>query len=130
MDSVFGPCTITHDGVDVGESAGGGSLTIVTSERVIETLDGPTCTPIAKYGTGTLRMFLPKAGTISSNIVYNLGSNPTFAELVLAGSNFTITMPLAELLWPIGISFGSNALSPFELGFFFKPSSGDLITFS
>ena len=130
MKSIFGPCTITHDGVDVGESTGGGSLNIVTSERVIETLDGPTCTPIAKYGTGTIGMFLPIAGTIGADIVYTIGTNSTFAELIFAGEDFTITMPSAELLWPIGINFGSNSLSPFELGFFFKPSSGNLITFS
>ena len=130
MKSIFGPCTITHDGVDVGDSAGGGSLNIVTSERVIETLDGPTCTPIAKYGTGTINMFLPIAGTIGADIVYTIGTHATFAELIFAGEGFTITMPSAELLWPIGISFGSNSLNPFGLGFFFKPSSGNLITFS
>ena len=130
MKSIFGPCTITHNGVDIGKSSGGGSLDIVTSERVVETLDGPICSPIAKYGTGRLSMFLPQAGTIGASMIYNYGTNPDFASLVLTGDDFTITMPAAELLWPAGITFGANNLSLFELGFFFKPSGGNLITFS
>lgn len=130
MKSIFGSCTITHGGADIGKSSGGGSLNIVTSTRIIETLADPICAPIAKYGSGTFSMFLPIAGTIGSDIVYTIGTNPTFGELIIAGDDFTITMPAAELLWPINIVFGSNILSPFELGFFFKPSGGNLITFS
>jgi len=125
MKSIFGPCTIVHNSVNLGDSSGGGSLNIETSEHVVETLDGPICEPVAKYGLGTFNMFIPTAGTISANIVL-----ADFASLVLTGDDFVITMLAAKLLWPTIITFGANTLNPFELGFFFKPSSGNLITFS
>ena len=125
MKSLFGPCTIVHNSIDMGSSSGGGSLEIITTTQVIETLDGPICDPVAKYGTGKLNMFIPISGTIATNIEV-----ADFASLVLTGEDFVITMPSAKLLWPTGISFGTNVLNPFVLGFFFKPSGGVLIKFT
>ena len=92
MKSIFGPCVVTHGGTDMGKTSTGGSLKIVITEKVIDTLDGPIYDPAARYGLGKLNMFVPIAGTISTDIVL-----ADFAGLVLTGDDFALTMPAAKL---------------------------------
>jgi len=125
MANVFGPCTITHGGINKGKTSGGGELSIVSTTRIIETLDGPICDPHAKYGTGTIKMFELITGTINGSLTLN-----DFAELILSGKDFTMRMPAAKLLWPKGINFGVNSLVTLDVDFFFKPLNNNLITFS
>lgn len=119
MSYIFGPCAITHDAIDQGKTSNGGSLSIVTTERIINTLDGPICNPKAMYGTGTINSVELVAGTISDDLVLL-----DFGILVFTGKDFTITMPAAKILWPTEITFGASSQNTFDLGFFFKPVTG------
>lgn len=128
MSYIFGPCTITHDTIDQGKTFNGGSLAIVTTERIIETLDGPICDPKALYGTGVINSVELVAGTISADFILT-----DFGILIFTGEDFVITMPAAKLLWPTELSFGVNSQKSFDLGFFFRPVTGfgsSLITFT
>jgi hypothetical protein len=122
---LFGPCTITHAGVALGDTTEGGSFTIFTSDRVRRALGYVICKPVPRYGEGIIRMFSPIAGSIENTL-----AKTEYGSLILTGGDFTITMPEAKLLWPTNITFGDNAQHPFELGFFFRPTGGVLITYA
>ena len=125
MAYIFGPCTITHNAVDLGKTSAGGSLNIITTERVIDLTDDSTCEPYVKYGIGVIKATELVAGTIGETLIL-----AEYASLILAGKNFTITIPAAKLLWPTRIVFGNNALNTFDIDIFFRLSNNVLLTFA
>ena len=120
----FGPCTIKHGGVDLGKTAGGISINLISHQRM----------PIGSYNPETL--------VVGGNAVASFYEWPNaigisdstsllgFDEVILNGSpRYTITLYNCKILFDVsGISIGKNSYEPVKIKLVFKPdNSGNII---
>lgn len=117
----FGPATVTHNGVALGDTYGGGSLSFNTTEEVL--IDGEIKEYITS-GTGSLNLFQYDGSfDIDQNEEFS-----SYAVMTIVGTQYSITLQSAKLLYPEGISFGQNQQKAITLRFVFKAdSNGDIL---
>jgi len=115
MNYIFGPCTITFNGSDIGKTNGGGKITITTTEVKIPVLGDVLHEESFLYGEGELNKFEISDTVITDSMVSN-----TYGELILTGDTFQITIPSCKLLLPKSLDFGTNDFRPYTIRFFFK----------
>jgi hypothetical protein len=115
----FGPATITHNSVDLGKTSGGGTISLDV-EQVIE-LSGEVREYITG-GRGTINLFKLSASlTYDTSIDYSL-----FAPLIIAGTTYVFTIPLAKILLPSNYDFGDFTQRSVTMRFVIKPGSAML----
>jgi len=121
----FGPVTVTHEGTNLGNTYGGGSLSLLTfNQEPISNDYDPS--PRIYGGEGEFNFYSWSGVTI--------GSDPelyAFGEVVLSNSNATVTLYKCKILLAESMSIGTNEQKPFKVKFIFTPNdAGNIINFS
>lgn len=110
MIKLIGPATITHNGVDIGKTKGGGSINLL--ETSYEPLANFYKVEHILYGVeGQINLFqLDSSVTLSSTrVLFDYG------EVIISLKYGTITLFNTRLLYPKDISFGTFDQNPFTL---------------
>ena len=120
----FGPATVTHDGDDLGDTFGGGSLELkqVEDDELKDEFDDD---PRVIGGTGRINFYSwPASITISTSRMLK-----DFAQVVLTcRDDITITLYSCKILLAGTMDVGTNTQKPITCDLVFKPDgSGNVI---
>lgn len=121
----FGPATVTHGGVDIGKTHGGGSLTF---KKIVETPISNDFGP-KEYivgGEGTLHLFRLNSSSISASdnaesYLY------TYNETVFDMPFGVIRLYRNKIYWPESLTFGVNSQKSFDTKIKFTGDSNNRV---
>lgn len=118
---LFGPATVTLDGVNLGDTIGGGSISFNYVEwHPIGSLPQKAITG----GNGKVNFY---HWTNSITVTGTSGTELDSGELIFSGNNFTLTLYDASLRLPDNLSIGTFDQQPFTATFVFGPDSSENI---
>lgn len=120
----FGPCSVTHNNVSLGDTFGGVSLKVVTAKRY----------PVGRYdmeefvvgGEGSLNLYSYGVSQTFADSTSMLG----FAEVVLdGGDRYKVTLKSCKVMFDLdSLEVGENKQQAFKAKLIFRPdASGNVI---
>jgi len=122
----FGPCTVKHNGVDIGKTTEGISISLDAVQR--DLIGQYDIDEVVLGGNGTVNFYEWLSPITISDSTNLLGFN----QMIFDGSpRYKITIYECKMLIDASsITIGTNAQNPFKTKFVFRPdSSGNVIKF-